>query len=379
MSKRKIKKICFILLSILLGLSLSEMLLRLTPNIKVSTVKWVPNSMMGAIMAPNQQARFSSMEFDNVVLTNSAGYHDFEYTYKKSKDTFRILVLGDSFVEGVHVKRHELFFNILQKQLNQNTADKKYEVVAIARSGWGTAQELKVFEEYGLKYQPDLVILALLPGNDFGDSHLLLKKDVHMPYYQIKQNGLSFVHAQQNASLNGWFYTLYKSSQLLCFLKQNLSTFRKGRSSRKGIPSHLGLYVRNKGKDWQEAVEITSLCLKRMNEICQEKNINFLCLVLDDKALMGEETGVNYKKTYPNLSLEEYDFYYPYTFLYGFCKKHNIQQASLLKYFQQDFKSTEKRSHFVYDGHWNEYGHSLTAKFLYEYLSSRPHLMGKSR
>lgn len=374
MSKKTatIKKICFIILAVLFGLFLCEILLRITPNIKVSTVKWVSHPVMGAIIAPLQTARFSNTEFDNVVTTNSAGYHDFEHSHKKNNATFRILILGDSFVEGLHVQKNELFFFILQQMLNKN-AKKQYQIMSIARSGWGTAQQLTILKEQGFKYKPDLVILSLLPGNDFSDSHLPLKKDIYMPYYQVTDRELSFIPAQHHQELDRWYYSFYKKSQLLCFLRQNIS-FPK-RSYR--LPRHLQLYARKKSKVWLEAVNITSLCLKKMNELCVNNDIKFLCLVLDNKALLLGKNGEQYKKTYPQLSIEKYDFYYPYKFLSNFCNENNINYTAMLEYFQQDFENTQQPSHFALDGHWNKYGHNLAANFLYDYLCNNSQLLSK--
>ncbi len=41
------------------------------------------------------------------------------------------------------------------------------EVINAGVSGWGTDQQLLWFQAEGVKYRPDLVVLAFFPGNDF--------------------------------------------------------------------------------------------------------------------------------------------------------------------------------------------------------------------
>jgi hypothetical protein len=50
--------------------------------------------------------------------TNSHGYRDNEYSYKKPNGVFRIVIIGDSIAEGEYVQQHESFGKILEKKLN---------------------------------------------------------------------------------------------------------------------------------------------------------------------------------------------------------------------------------------------------------------------
>ena len=47
------------------------------------------------------------------------------------------------------------------------SAGQRFEVIPAGVSGWGTDQQLLWFCKYGVAYQPDLVLLAFFPGNDF--------------------------------------------------------------------------------------------------------------------------------------------------------------------------------------------------------------------
>ena len=53
---------------------------------------------------------------------------------------------------------------------------KRIEVINAGVSGWGTDDELRYLTEYGLKYQPDLVVVAMTLHNDISDN---LRQDWH--------------------------------------------------------------------------------------------------------------------------------------------------------------------------------------------------------
>jgi lysophospholipase L1-like esterase len=93
---------------------------------------------------------------------------DQDYPYEKPAGTFRILVIGDSFVEGLQVGQEENFPGRLEALLNE-TASQPIEVINAGVSHYGTDNALLFLENEGLRYQPDLVIYAFYP-NDVADN-----------------------------------------------------------------------------------------------------------------------------------------------------------------------------------------------------------------
>ncbi|OGL54617.1 MAG: hypothetical protein A3G31_12105 [Candidatus Schekmanbacteria bacterium RIFCSPLOWO2_12_FULL_38_15] len=91
--------------------------------------------------------------------TNSLGFRDYEYGGKKG-NTFRILVLGDSFTFGAGVEFEDTFVKQLESILGEKNDGKKYEVINAGVMGYGTDQEYYYLKEWGFKLKPDLVIVA---------------------------------------------------------------------------------------------------------------------------------------------------------------------------------------------------------------------------
>ncbi len=93
---------------------------------------------------------------------NSMGMRDKERTLKSNAT--RVVVLGDSFIEG--------WGNELQDRLSDRLeAATGHEVLNFGTSGgFGTTQEWLQYKYLVTKFQHDVVLLGILPLNDFDDS-----------------------------------------------------------------------------------------------------------------------------------------------------------------------------------------------------------------
>lgn len=75
----------------------------------------------------------------------------------KEPGTFRVLMLGDSFVQGYTVERQDLFVDQLEGWWRSE--ERRIDVVNAGTEAWSTDQEVVWFLQNGKAYQPDLVLL----------------------------------------------------------------------------------------------------------------------------------------------------------------------------------------------------------------------------
>src|SRR5258707_420722 len=68
-------------------------------------------------LAPGAQLRHRSNEFDYEFRANKLGLRGPDVPFPKPAGTFRIVVLGDSFVAGYGVAEEHLLTSLLEKQL----------------------------------------------------------------------------------------------------------------------------------------------------------------------------------------------------------------------------------------------------------------------
>ena len=119
--------------------------------------RWHP--VLGWELVPDRRATFKGPSFSVTVRHSPQGLRDRVYPVPRRPGTRRILVLGDSVVWGWGVEQHEIFTEVLERSLPRT------EVIAAGVPGYGTTQELLLYERRLRRFRPDVVVLALL-SND---------------------------------------------------------------------------------------------------------------------------------------------------------------------------------------------------------------------
>jgi len=99
------------------------------------------------------------------VRQNQYGHRGQAHPITKNPKKYRILVVGDSFTEGIHVGENDLFTDLLERN------NSSMEVINAGVGGYGTVQEYLYLETAGLKHNPDLVLLMVFE-NDLADNCL---------------------------------------------------------------------------------------------------------------------------------------------------------------------------------------------------------------
>ena len=128
----------------------------------------------GLTYEPHAEILWSNqLDFWTRERTNSLGFLDREPAQPKPPGRFRILLVGDSFVEAAQVTNDAKLQTLLGKKLDARLGDGKTDVVAIGLSGTGQANQLGLYEAFGKQLSPDLVVL-LAVSNDFADNSPLL-------------------------------------------------------------------------------------------------------------------------------------------------------------------------------------------------------------
>src|SRR5205085_2157642 len=98
-------------------------------------------------------------EFTTLVRFNRDGLRGPEVSSTRPPGQARVLILGDSFVEGAEVDEAATLSVVLAERLDG--AGRWVEALNAGVRGWGTAQEYLYLVNQGLQLQPDVVILVL--------------------------------------------------------------------------------------------------------------------------------------------------------------------------------------------------------------------------
>ena len=117
---------------------------------------------------------------------NSLGYRGKEFNHDKAKDTYRILLLGDSFAINSAIPDQYLHTTILEEKLNASSiGQRRYEIVNCGyANGYSPDSYIAYMLQKGFDLKPDMVIMQFFIRNDFKD---LLETEI-LEY----KNGLPF-------------------------------------------------------------------------------------------------------------------------------------------------------------------------------------------
>jgi len=124
---------------------------------------------------PNQDL----YRFGNHIIINQYGMRSTSFASKKDDDEYRIMVFGDSVLNGGNLTDHcELATTILQDKLNE-TSNKKIIVGNISAGSWGPGNWLAYTDKYGF-FDADVVVLVI-SSHDYSDNPTFqaLNKNTH--------------------------------------------------------------------------------------------------------------------------------------------------------------------------------------------------------
>jgi hypothetical protein len=153
--------------SILLGLLVMEIGIRVwNPSIgNPMTEIHRPSAKFGWELVPGSSGYGALGEYYQI---NASGLRDKDYPLQKKAGVYRIVVLGDSFTFGMGVNLEDTYPKRLEKILQAK--DPNIEVINFGVIGHDMWQYYETLKRRALSYHPDLVILALFPGDDFYES-----------------------------------------------------------------------------------------------------------------------------------------------------------------------------------------------------------------
>ena len=269
-----------ILISTLFALILGEMTLRLMGlnPLYVSPERsrfWKYDSLLGWSHQPGQVGIFETTQFRTNVRINENGLRDHEHPYERQNDSERVLVLGDSFAWGYGVEETERFSQLLEDALD-------VEVINAGVSGYSTDQELLWYQNEGIKYETDLVILVVA-GNDVGDNERQLVNTIYYkPKFVIEDGQLVLTgYPVPKTSPQGKFiYALSQRSALTYFLVQRyfdlLSMYGKIKvnSDQADTPAP-GM------NSEREPFKLTIALIKEMRNTAESKGAKFMIVATD--------------------------------------------------------------------------------------------------
>lgn len=336
-------------------------------------------------LKPNFRYRHKDIEYDYLWENNALGMRDRERSITKDSNTFRILVLGDSMVQGYGVPLEQSMVYLLEKNLNQNSKfSQKIEILNGGTFGYSPFLEFLYLQELMPSIKPDLVMVAFFVGNDVGDDYFytqqakvnsggsatfttlkwpwdyrnqVLKKELNKAALQpqeVTDNSSKTLSSKVLSSLKSLLLksqlvtsivNLQKSAKKIeeerIALKQQKEITKKYQDDIRVNLSMIA-YPTSTRQERLKYWDISLSYLKKMHQLCEKKQIPMVLVVIPKL-----EQDVVF--TEPNEILDE------------FAKTWKIPTLRLLPDMK---KFSYEKLYYELDGHWNRTGNELVAKII---------------
>ena len=361
-----IQRILLVLFGLIFSLLLSEVCLRI----------WTPSSLLYKQVRQSDPILHHSFkpsawyierkeEFEVEVRTNSLGLRDREYG-QEIAGAFRIIVLGDSFTEGVGVDLDSTYPKQLEDALNVLSGNHKFVVFNFGIAGYSPILEYLILEQKGMALHPDLVILSY----DMTD----VQEDVL--YAEDAVFDSTGAPIRVNPSLPDFGQaTRFPRGAFKTFLQENLFTYPLvvNAFERTNTPSllergniHASRFthtIDSTAEPWKQYFDQSESYVKLIHHLCSRNNIRFLLSVFPRGHQVNALEWVEGRKywgldsTVVNSAI--------FSSLAHFAQMEGMHYLDMTLAFRS-------RSHgelyYPVDGHWTAAGHRVAADTLLRFL-----------
>lgn len=325
---------------------------------------WQPGTTMEYIgMTP-----YVVQEYRTQVRFNSRGWRDRDYALHKRPGTYRIVVLGDSFVAALNVELEETFHKRLESMLNESPPPPatRYEVIALGRAGTTTEQQLGFFEELGASFDPDLVLLCFYPGNDVMEhspelSQRFARWSLDVYYRRVVQARARFL--ARWLWLPESYLNHFVVDGLLPIYTRNLHLFRDDLTAEQlQAPDREVYRVGPYDEAWSRAWLSTARNVERLHRVVVDRGARFLVVIIESHQAFG--------LTAPEASALErgFDLRRPTREIVRICESSGIPHLDLEAPMERRRQPGE-RLVYEYDMHWNPTGHRLASEAILEHIT----------
>lgn len=213
---------------------------------------------------------------------NARGHRGRELSLPKPAERRRVAVLGDSIAFGLGVSDEQTFAHLLDARPSG------LEVANLAVQGYGPGQELLVLEREALRFEPDVVLVALCLSNDLVDAMLAVSLyDGRTPQPRFRLDGSKLVldaAALQMPPPRRALQWLADHSHLAERLGGLLGR-RPGAAA-----THWHQRYAEALSDEAGVLRLNLAIVRRMSELCRLRGVRFLLAAFPDRAWFRDGT-----------------------------------------------------------------------------------------
>lgn len=317
-------------------------------------------------------------EYYNLISLNNYGLHDTDLTMEKPRDTFRILILGDSFPQGWQVKLEQGFPWLMEEELNP-ISSRRIEVINMGVDTYGTDRALLLFASLGWRFQPDLVLLSFYTGNDIKDNSFNLisweeGSPLRRPVFtlngaQLQMHNAPIIDRNRFSDVPAWNWlvSMVANERPLPPVYVPDAPRVKNESPRElEYPLDLGLYLPDDSQ-WADAWKTTEALILQLRDLVQQQGAQFGVFIIPDRRAVETSDWDLTVTFFP--FMQGHDPLAPGDRVMTFLESQGIPALNMTYTLRGWLLShAGERVYYIGDGHYNANGHAVTAQRLVFWL-----------
>ena len=306
------------------------------------------------------------------IAIDSLGLRDVERRREKPPGTYRVALIGDSFVEAQQVPLDSSLSRRLERRL-AGTAGRNVEVWNCGVSGYSTCQEWMYLRHVASAFHPDLVVLAFLAGNDVADAvpeHATSLRN--RPFFHFAGSGDSLVmdRSQFRPDPPGvrWLRAHSRAFAWASTLRQRLRMGAQQRAAATDtshdVPDDLQIYAVTPDSSWALAWRLCERQILETRDDARRIGAGFLLVTISGGAQESPNgrAGSSAWRSWegrPEIAIDE-----PEQRLVRLAEANGIDHVELLEAFRAAQAKDGVPRHIGWVAHWNSAGHALAADVL---------------
>ncbi len=318
---------------------------------------------------------------------NEFGFNERDYPHARRPETFRVLFLGDSFNWSGGQKGN--YTALLERRFSEEFGEGRVEIICAGYPQTHTAEQLALLKKYGLRYNPDLVVLGFYAGNDFFDADPNRKRivvgsvvvdvfegrDFYTTLFQqpVVLRSRLFLFAQEKWKVYrhfgiAGFSTAASSGEDHSGSNEQTVSLSKPDYLRK-LSAQMTFARFDRPQVFEQFERYVLDSLFEMKTLLQSRGIGLLVAVYPDEVQVDPELREALLQ-YDQRQSSDYQWDRAQSLLQQWAVENGIEFLDLLP----RFREAHDQGYHLYklrDGHWNGRGNQLAAQLLFDVLTGR--------
>lgn len=304
----------------------------------------VLDQTLGWRHAPNAEKIFIN-EFGEKakVVQNAFGHRGQTYIGQKKSEEVRILVLGDSFTEGVHVSENDLFSRVLER------LRKEFQVINAGVGGYSTVQEFLYLQSQGIGFQPDLVVLMVFVNDLVENCFPFYPAFGTRPYATFAKGKLTII---SDPIPDGYLkYTLPVPYRMFFNNNSFLYYFINSRVYQPLLGKQMQKYQAEDTKKAKQCgiYKVFFGIIKEMKDFLDTQNVPLAMVLIPTREDVSEGRSRDLEP------------------IVEFCRERGFNCLELMPFFQREI-AAGGMPYFPVDIHWTKDGHRIVAEEMSRFL-----------